>query len=69
MTQFWSPTYTGHYTPEELLPLARLGVNLRCTGHRHFEAVTGIRDHGCSFPRVAAAVSIAERVAGCGDPA
>lgn len=52
-----------------LLPLARMGVSLRCTGHRHFEAVTGIRDHGCSFPRVEAAVAIAERVAGCGVPA
>lgn len=51
---------------EELLPLARMGVSLRCTGHRHFEAVTGIRDHGCSFPRVNAGVAIAERVAGCG---
>lgn len=54
---------------EELLPLARMGVTLRFTGHRHFEEVTDIRDHGCSFPRVEAAAAIAERAAGCGVPA
>jgi hypothetical protein len=45
----------------DLVPMARRGVTLRCTSHRHFEAVTGISDHGCSFPRVQAAVAIAER--------
>ena len=54
---------------EELLPMARMGVSLRCTGHHHFEEVTGLRDHGCSFPRIMSAVAIAERVAGCGVPA
>lgn len=49
---------------ERLLPIACAGVSLRCTGHRHFEYVTDICDHGCSFPRVGAAVAIAERVAG-----
>lgn len=54
---------------EDLLPLAQRGISLCVRGHHHFEAVTGIRDHGCSFPRVEAAIAIAERVAGCGVPA
>lgn len=48
---------------DQLLPLARAGVRVRCSGHRHFEAITGIRDHGCSFARVLAAVALAERAA------
>lgn len=53
----------------ELIPLARAGISLRFTSHRHFKTVTGICNHECSFPRIMAAVEIAERVANCGVPA
>lgn len=49
---------------EEILPMVERGMVLRSTGHRDFQETTGISDYKCSFPRVCAAVEIAERVCG-----
>ena len=48
----------------EILPIVEHGVMLRRSGHRDFQEATGITDYKCSFPRLCAAIELAERVCG-----